>query len=62
MATINELSSKVLELEEKVNKLRVSNSVLRDEIQVLKANADTLITELNVRFDDLRESVANFRG
>ena len=61
MATVNELNKKVAALEERVNKLKTSNSVLRDEVAATKANLDTLVKDLNVRFEDVRDAMNNFR-
>ena len=61
MATVNELNKKVAALEERVNKLKTSNSVLRDEVAATKANLDTLVNDLNVRFEDVRDAMNNFR-
>ena len=61
MATVSELNKKVAALEERVNKLKTSNSVLRDEVAATKANLDTLVNDLNVRFEDVRDAMNNFR-
>ena len=61
MATVSELNKKVAALEERVNKLKTSNSVLRDEVATTKANLDTLVNDINVRFEDVRDAMNNFR-
>ena len=55
MATNKQLEQQVSVLENKVTKLSVSNSELKDEIVILKNNYTTLVNQLSERLEAVQK-------
>ena len=59
MPTNKELQFEVNELKERLARLQVSNSRLRDEVAQLRSNYSNLVEGVNTRFEDLRTNFLN---
>ena len=59
MPTNKELQFEVNELKERLARLQVSNSRLRDEVAQLRSNYSNLVEGVNTRFEDLRANFLN---
>jgi len=59
MPTNKELQFEVNELKERLARLQVSNSRLRDEVAQLRSNYSNLVEGVNTRFEDFRANFLN---
>jgi len=56
MPTNKELEFEVQQLKERVGRLQVSNSRIRDEFAELKTHYTKLVEGLNTRFEDMHDN------